>query len=419
MNSLLVKLRNRLQAFRSARGGNVAVIFGLAIIPIVGAVGAAVDYSRANSAKTDMQAALDATALKLAKDGAATLSSADLQSSATSYFNAIFHRPEAGGVAVTPTISGSTLTVSGSAMIRTTVLGVLGYTQLTISASSTVNWGANKLELALVLDNTGSMLEDGKIQALISASHQLLNSLQKAAQNPGDVKVAIIPFTTEVNLGTAYKNKPWIDWSYIGSSGGGGDQCDWDKSEENGTITTWTGGVVDRTQPYDVQDTTPTADKATWYPAVNSTLATIQPLTSDWTTLHAKIDQMVARGRTNLTIGLVWGWHALTPNEPLTEATAPSSTVSKYIVFLTDGLNTENRWTTNSSQIDARTSLVCNNIKAAGIKVYTIRVMMGNKALLQSCATNPSMYYEVNQSSQMSSVFASVVQDLTTLRISR
>src|SRR5262249_47179449 len=113
MNHLLVKLRSRLQAFRSARGGNVAVIFGVAIIPIVGAVGAAVDYSRANSAKTDMQAALDSTALKLAKDGAATLSSTALQSSATSYFNAIFHRPEAQNAAVTPTISGSTLTVSG------------------------------------------------------------------------------------------------------------------------------------------------------------------------------------------------------------------------------------------------------------------------------------------------------------------
>jgi Flp pilus assembly protein TadG len=419
MNSLLVKLLNRLQAFRSARGGNMVITFSLAIVPIVGAVGAAVDYSRANSAKTDMQAALDSTALKLAKDGAATLSSTDMQSSATSYFNAIFHRPEAQNVTVTPTVSGSTLTVSGSATINTTVLGVLGFNMLNISASSTVSWGANKLEIALVLDNTGSMLENGKMPALISASHQLLASLQKAAQNPGDIKVAIIPFTTEVNIGTAYKTKPWIDWSYMNSSGGCGDQCGWDQEEENGNITSWTGGVVDRAQPYDVQDTTPTTDKATWYPAVNSSIASIQPLTSDWTALNAKIDKMVARGRTNLTIGLVWGWHALTPNEPLTEATAPSSTVSKYIVFLTDGLNTMNRWTTNSSQIDARTTLVCDNIKAAGIKLYTIRVMLGNKALLQSCATNPSMYYEVNQSSQMAPVFASIVQDLTKLRISR
>src|SRR5262249_62284126 len=141
MNSVLVRLCNQLQAFRSERGGNVMLIFALAIIPIVGAVGAAVDYSRANSAKADMQAALDSTALKLAKDGS-TLSSTDMQASATSYFNAIFHRPEAQNVAVTSTVSGSTLTVSGSGMINTTVMGVLGINMLNISGSSTVSWGA-------------------------------------------------------------------------------------------------------------------------------------------------------------------------------------------------------------------------------------------------------------------------------------
>ena len=42
--------------------------FALAIIPMIGAIGAAVDYSRANSARTAMQAALDSTALILSKD---------------------------------------------------------------------------------------------------------------------------------------------------------------------------------------------------------------------------------------------------------------------------------------------------------------------------------------------------------------
>src|SRR3954469_5097830 len=48
--------------------GNVAIMFALAIIPIFGAVGAAVDYSRASSARTAMQAALDSTALMLSKE---------------------------------------------------------------------------------------------------------------------------------------------------------------------------------------------------------------------------------------------------------------------------------------------------------------------------------------------------------------
>ena len=45
-------------------------MFALAIIPVIGLVGAAVDYSRANSIRSAVQSALDATALAMAKLGA-------------------------------------------------------------------------------------------------------------------------------------------------------------------------------------------------------------------------------------------------------------------------------------------------------------------------------------------------------------
>ena len=48
--------------------GNVTPMFALAVIPIFGLIGAAVDYSRANSVRTAMQAAADATALMLSKE---------------------------------------------------------------------------------------------------------------------------------------------------------------------------------------------------------------------------------------------------------------------------------------------------------------------------------------------------------------
>ena len=73
------RVAEKARRFVSARGGNVAITFALATLPVVGAVGAAVDYSHANSVKAAMQAALDATALMLSKD-AATLSNADSRS---------------------------------------------------------------------------------------------------------------------------------------------------------------------------------------------------------------------------------------------------------------------------------------------------------------------------------------------------
>jgi Flp pilus assembly protein TadG len=93
------KFRRTLSAFRIAQAGNVAITFAFASLPIVGFVGAAVDYSRANSVKAAMQTALDSTALMLAKE-AATDTEDQLKTNATKYFKALFRRSEARDVDV-------------------------------------------------------------------------------------------------------------------------------------------------------------------------------------------------------------------------------------------------------------------------------------------------------------------------------
>ena len=97
----------------------------------------------------------------------------------------------------------------------------------------------------------------------------------------------------------------------------------------------------------------------------------------------------------------------------------PKPDLDKAIILLTDGDNTQNRWSTTQSSIDTRTTLACNNVRVANIKVYTIRVIDGNSALLKSCATKTSMYFEVAQASQLSPVFAAIAQDLANLRIAK
>src|SRR4030095_1206428 len=97
------------------------------IIPVVGFIGASVDYSRANSVKAGMQSALDATALAMAKL-APTLTQSQLQTQATAYFQALFSHPEAKNLSVTPTYTtsgGSQLTMSGSATADTAFLKVM------------------------------------------------------------------------------------------------------------------------------------------------------------------------------------------------------------------------------------------------------------------------------------------------------
>ena len=77
---------------------------GIAMIPLMAAVGAAVDYTRASTARTQLQAALDSTALMLSKT-AATQSPNQLQSAATAYVTALFTANDVKNVAVTVSYS--------------------------------------------------------------------------------------------------------------------------------------------------------------------------------------------------------------------------------------------------------------------------------------------------------------------------
>jgi len=393
------------------RGGAVPM-FALALVPIIAAVGAAVDYSRGNAARTAMLAALDATALMLSRD-AADMQPAQVTAKAESFFNAQFNRPEVTNLSVNAVLSspqqGSfVLNVTASGTVPTTFTQLLGHTQMNIGSSAEVKWGIKKLELALVLDNTGSMASNGKLTQLKAAAKSLLTTLQTAAKQTGDIKISIIPFDKVVNIGTTYAGQSWVDYT-----------------EHNIQQAQWQGCVQDRDQPNDTTDVTPTASLNTKFPAVQcSGLTTIMPLTdifeqANFTALNAKIDAMTAAGNTNVTIGLVWGWHSLTISQPLTQGSEPAPDKDKVIVLLTDGDNTQNRWTTSGSSIDARTALACANVKADNIKIYTVRVIDGDANLLRTCATKPQMYYNVNQASELNSVFSSIAQTLANLRIAK
>src|SRR5215510_7160570 len=103
-NRLIAKLRNACRAFPGAKGGNTAVTFAVAFIPMVGLTGAAVDYSRANQLQTAMQAAADSTALMVAQS-AASQTDAAVQSDSDKYYKALFKNPAAQNLQVTGTYS--------------------------------------------------------------------------------------------------------------------------------------------------------------------------------------------------------------------------------------------------------------------------------------------------------------------------
>ncbi len=198
---------------RDSRGA-IAPLLALTILPLTAAVGVAVDFSRINAARTAMQTALDSTALMLSKT-AATQTDDQLQISANTYFNALLTSKDLiqpTVVANYTAVSGSKIVLNATASVKTDIMNVFGYDQVTIKSTSTSEWGNTRLRVALVLDNTGSMADHGKMDALKTAAQNLLTQLKKAASDPEDVYVSIVPFNKDVNLNSTNYAQSWLRW---------------------------------------------------------------------------------------------------------------------------------------------------------------------------------------------------------------
>ena len=293
--------------------GNVAIMFAFAFIPAMLAGGAAVDYSRASSARAEMQTAVDAAALGVARDGA-TMNDAEIQTHGRRFFDANF---QAGSGVTVGSVSvvrqGKTVTVTANASIRTATLSAVSVDKIEFAAVGKTMWGSSKIELALALDNTGSMDSSGKMTALKDAANNLLDILEKNAVEADSFKVSIVPFNTQVKVGTASKDASWL---YYPTSG------------VNSSLVVekdkWKGCLVDRSKDYDT-DASPavTGNNNTLYPAVKcaeSGLTLLRPLTNDWANLHTTVNNMTPDGFTNVTIGLAWALTQLTPDAPLSQA---------------------------------------------------------------------------------------------------
>ncbi len=426
-------LLHRLHRFWKNRQGAVAPMLGIAIIPLMGAVGAAIDYSQASATRTAFQNSLDATALMLSKT-AATDSASDLQAKATNYFNAQFNnRPGVSNVALSmnyTSSSGSQIVLTGTATLATNFLAVLNIDHIDISATSTSTWGNTRLRVALVLDNTGSMASSNKMTALKTASQNLLTSLKAAATTPDDVYVSIIPFNKDVNVDPSSVSASWLRWDLWEAVNG---NCSKSTYTTQSTClshskvwtpdahSTWNGCVTDRDQNFDTTNDAPVAG-STLYPTeqYSSCPVSLMGLSNDWTTLSNKITAMQPVGNTNQAIGLQMGWQSLTAAPFTVPAQDPNYKYSQVIILLTDGLNTEDRWYSTASSIDARQQKTCDNLRAAGVTVYTVQVNTDNEAtstLLQNCATDSSKFFLLTSSAQIVTTFGQIGTALTNLRL--
>ena len=157
MPNVLRELRRHTAAFFADRRGAIAILLGLALIPLVAAVGLAIDSARGYLIKTKLSYAVDSAGLA----AASSVGSPDFAAELQKYFDANFPPGYLGATVTGPTFTvsgnGQVISLAASATIDTTFMTVLGHDTLDVSASAEVTRGASNVDLVFSMDLSGSM----------------------------------------------------------------------------------------------------------------------------------------------------------------------------------------------------------------------------------------------------------------------
>ena len=232
--------------FAANRAGTAVIAFGLALVPVALLTGAALDFGRATLLRSNLQAAADAGVLAAGSKPKLTQAQRE-QLAKNKVLANLGAKANGANVTVTETEpSPGVFRVQVSASLATTVMKVAHFDTIPVAASAEARYiGATPdkpIEIALALDNTGSMRND--MLALRQAAQQLVNSVMSEDAG-GAVRVAVVPYVATVNPGltdmTMVDTKadaPWtgdfMRWGWLaydknctlvwptGGSGGGG-----------------------------------------------------------------------------------------------------------------------------------------------------------------------------------------------------
>jgi Flp pilus assembly protein TadG len=397
MWEVLARARNR---FALDQSGNVAILFALTAVPLVALMGGGVDVTRHHRHKTEILNAMDAAALALVKRGAKTDAEAD--AFVNSYIDTMLPKDRREAMLHLPAFDatriegGYRVAVAGS--MDTAFLPVIGLRHMPLALETEVVTAKMNFEVALALDNTGSMAQRNKIGALRKAANKLLDTLYKDPGALRRVETALVPFVTGVNIRGEAFDSSWID-----RTGTAPHAMDiFDRPVDRVALAErvvpregWKGCVEARTGNADLDDTPPTDAATRWLPwfwpderdgrngndyvndqSNGSTLERLRntakydrpilsaryrnydeddgegpnrscagpivELTRDVGRMRDAIGEMKPNpgSGTNIAQGMVWAWRVLSPDAPFDQgARYEDSGTQKALVLLSDGRN--------------------------------------------------------------------------------
>lgn len=423
---------NRRRADRES--GNVAIIVALLMIPLISVVGLAIDSLRAFIVEDQLQKSLDAAALAVGRLTEDTNIDAEAQQIFDANFATARQAADVGDLDLAVTDNGGRITLSAGASLPTLFMRVIGTDLIPISAMTIINREVHQMELALVMDNTGSMVGQ-PIKDEIEGAKSLVENVYGGEETQPNLLAALVPYTATVNIGPSHKE--WLAAT---------DQVYNTPDPFALSVNKWKGCVMARPNPYDRSEDPPSVKRFNSFlypedldnvwtlplkeqvtdgnngtgPNLGCGSPPILSLTPEKSKIIEQINKMGAwhRGGTTSNLGLVWGWRVLSPkwrglwggNTPAERPLEYNNALSdKVIVLLTDGNNevydhkdaskghyegprgsdftaygrlydmlddNGNATITSISKgndlLDSRMASLCQDIKQTGIIIYTI-----------------------------------------------
>jgi len=431
--------------------GGVAIIAGLSILPLILALGLAVDSGLAYNTQSKLQAALDSAVLA----GARKIGSdaEDMKAEARMFFDANYPSDYLGGQILSFDadfdIDTRELNVDATVEVPTAFMRVVGIDSVEITVDASAQQILNGIELALVLDITGSMnLSDPgggtKLEALKEATTILLDTIYGENDTAENVAVSVVPYNSLVNIGDSRTD--WLDDF---------DEDDFEPGEWKGCVEA-RGGTLDR------DDTPPSiaAITAMLWPPVDSFFNPsndpnlfcpdneVLPLTKNRTTIADHVEALSAEGATLTTVGFVWGWRTISPlwgsAWGLDEGPVDygDKAIKKAIVFMTDGITVihpedkyynaygfteDGRLGTTAADVatqeaDDRLLESCELAKEEGVEIFTVMYALNDptiEQLYRDCASSSAHFFDVPDSTRLEGAFGSIAGRLVGLHLSQ
>jgi Flp pilus assembly protein TadG len=430
--------------------GGVAALVGLAMVPLALVLGLAIDGGVAYGAHSRLQGAVDSAALAGAR--AAAFQPENAEADARMFFDANFPADYLGGQIIDFDAAfnedARELTVNAEVEVPTAFMRLAGFPTVKIAASSTAERSLTGIELSMVLDVTGSMNAvdpsgGTKIGALKKAAGTLLDVIYGEEETVDDVSIAVVPYNTEVNLGSDRTDLlTGFDPAAYGTDG-------------------WKGCVEARAEPFDRADAPPSEEPFTallWPAESNNPFnpsndpnafcpdSEVLPLTAEKSTVAAHIDGLEASGFTMTNVGFAWGWRTLSPRwrGEWGAVSAPVDydhpTIKKAIIFMTDGvadwssryytaygflhegrLGTKNEKKAEA-EVNNRLLESCELAKEAGVEVYTVMFALNDPKIEQdyrACASSSEHFFDAPDGARLEEAFRDIAGRLTALRLTQ